>query len=272
MIEKEVVDTQKESVIEELFSGSEFEILINNELNVSPPELSSHYYKSRNNLLLYSALLFFWGLLDISINKEIDFNNAGIVINIGNIEAFSVILFILVVYFTYRFLVEWFQSDLRRRLMSQSKIDLSVSLLISIISMIAYFGQKLRGDSIYVSFSFYMILLMTIPTCYFIYLQFISGRELKASKTICENYKKQLKKKFEHISQNNQLDLDGKKNKVKELFKQTLIEINNRKISPYYQALNKEELLYWLKENKEELFYWLNDNNERTIYPTLDSI
>jgi len=107
-----------------------------------PPQLTEQFHKARRNLVLFSAILFGWEFIGIKITeKPID----NLDVKITTPEAMPFVLLIIVIYFFYRILVEWFQSNLERRKIKASNYDLVVSIGIASISILTYLIQQL-GD------------------------------------------------------------------------------------------------------------------------------
>lgn len=113
------------------------------------PDLSPHYYKSRNSLLLFSGLLLAWELMNITVNKEFEAPSLGATFNIENVDAIPYVIFVLILYFVFRLILEWRQSDKRRRNLPESKIDLYVSLIIPVLAVSVYSIQRWFDISVF---------------------------------------------------------------------------------------------------------------------------
>ncbi len=111
---------------------------------ISP--FNEHYYKSRNSLLLFSGILLAWELIGVNVESA---ETSGIKVSIKEVDAIPYVLFILIVYFLYRVIIEWYQSPYERRLLKQSRIDLGVTLIIPFSSMATYSIQRWLDLSIF---------------------------------------------------------------------------------------------------------------------------
>jgi hypothetical protein len=112
------------------------------------PPLNEHYYKSRNSLLMFSAILLAWELIGINLES---YETSGTKITIEDGEAIPYVLFILIVYFIYRVTIEWLQSDELRRTLKQSKVDFITTMIIPVLSMAIYSIQRWLDFSIFES-------------------------------------------------------------------------------------------------------------------------
>lgn len=79
---------------------------------VSTPALSDHYHHARKLYGLFSGLLLLWELVGVEI-QETPIEN--LKLRLMNPEAVPIILFFLVLYFAFRFAIEWSQCDRLRR-------------------------------------------------------------------------------------------------------------------------------------------------------------
>ncbi len=121
------------------------------------PELGQHYYKSRNSLLLFSGLLLAWELIGINLEEA---TTSGLKVKIQNTEAIPYVILLLVIYFVFRLIVEWMQSNIIRRKLLQSRIDFVVSLIIPFLSISIYIVQKVFGISVFERYQFYILLFL----------------------------------------------------------------------------------------------------------------
>lgn len=107
---------------------------------LNPPQLTEQYFKTRKSLALFSGLLFAWEFIGIEIPSK-PFENLNV--KIKSPQAAPYVLLILVVYFTIRLLIEWYQSSYMRRELRTSKIDLSLSLAIPIVAIVTFTIQRI---------------------------------------------------------------------------------------------------------------------------------
>lgn len=108
-----------------------------------PQPLSREYHAARKQLMLWAAILFIWELVGIDLEKakEAGGNIGTIITAIKSPQAVPWTLLILVVYFLFRFTVEWNQSSASRRLVRWAKIDYAVSWILSLAAFALYIGQ-----------------------------------------------------------------------------------------------------------------------------------
>lgn len=134
------------------------------------PELSTHYYKSRNSLLLFSGLLLAWEFMDIKVGEVVEIVAIGTKVEIGNIKALPIVFLILIGYFAFRLVIEWKQSDTLRRVLAQSRVDFYVSLVIPILAIIIYTIQAILDISIYSDYKLYFYTGLALYLIYYEYL------------------------------------------------------------------------------------------------------
>ena len=109
--------------------------------NVSlTPELTAQYHRSRMFFVLFSALLGVWELVGITL--------AGPVAGMFDVKHKYLIPWILLacsIYYGYRMVVEWFQSDKVRRSQRVSKFDLGGTFIIAGISFVIFAVQTVTA-------------------------------------------------------------------------------------------------------------------------------
>lgn len=126
--------------------------------------LSGHFYKSRKQLMFFSALLFMWTLVGMDIPNE-PFPNVDVTIT--NPQAFPIILIVLIVYFGYRSLIEWLISipanmDKNSVLLKNKviKLDFYISIAIPIAAVTTFIIQKAFIASFDEGLRYYDILIL----------------------------------------------------------------------------------------------------------------
>ena len=95
-------------------------------------ELSDQYYKSRKQLMLYSGLFFIYELIGVRVPKQPIPNSK---IEFLSPKAVPYVLLLLVIYFFYRTMLGWLQSNPSVRLEKVSKWDLYPSISVPILSV-----------------------------------------------------------------------------------------------------------------------------------------
>lgn len=191
----------------------------------SIPDLSEHFYKSRNSLLLFSGLLIAWELIGISLEEA---STSGLKVNIKNVDAIPYVILLLVIYFSYRLIVEWFQSDEGRRSLKQSRIDFYISLAIPVLAILLFFIQKIFGVSVFEKFQFYILFPIAIIFAFVAYAMMGWGF------TSLLDYwaKKRVQKVYMYL-----------KNKYKNEFNEISKKMKEKKINPFERNSELREIL-----------------------------
>ena len=109
------------------------------------PSLSDQYHKARRQLMLWSGILFTWELVGIDFEKmkSVGGNIGALSSALKSPQAVPWVLLILIIYFSYRVVIEWSQCNLARRSKIASKIDYRMSLIVAIVAISLYFVQRL---------------------------------------------------------------------------------------------------------------------------------
>lgn len=111
-----------------------------NDLNqVSTPALSDHYHHARKLYGLFSGLLLLWELVGVEI-QETPIEN--LKLRLINPEAVPIILFFLVLYFAFRFAIEWSQCDRLRRQYLASRVDFYTAHIVGLVAVAIYGFQQ----------------------------------------------------------------------------------------------------------------------------------
>jgi hypothetical protein len=106
------------------------------------PELSDAFRAARKHYVLVSALLTAWELIGFDITET---PLEGIGLKLKSPQAVPYVLVVLVLYFSFRTMIEWYQCDSRRRSLLASKVDLYSAHFIAILSFILYITQSYLG-------------------------------------------------------------------------------------------------------------------------------
>jgi len=146
--------------------------------NKSIPPFTEQYHKSRNALLIVSGILLAWELVGIKIEGA---ESSGVRITIQETDAIPYLLFILIIFFSFRVIVEWHQSDKERRLLKQSKIDLYVTMIIPIFAGIVHTIQKWVDVSVFkkIDSETYIIIAVVLFPMIFYFVRVIISKLLK---------------------------------------------------------------------------------------------
>lgn len=138
-----------------------------------PASLSEHYHKARKQLVLWSGILFAWELVGIDLGglKESGGSVGPIVKALKSPQAVPWVFLILLSYFFYRTIIEWYQSDPSRRKMRASRVDMAVSLGCGILALTLYFIQRLLEVQIADKVSSPMALILGMFAPFFIWIQ-----------------------------------------------------------------------------------------------------
>lgn len=118
-----------------------------------PPSFAESYHGARRMLVFFSALLLAWEYARIRPNPDPETGfakpNLPVLGDSFVVEAPEVIpniLLLVVAYFVYRYLVEWFQSDASRRTGRASRADLWVTLAIAFSGIGVFVLQRRVRD------------------------------------------------------------------------------------------------------------------------------
>lgn len=112
------------------------------------PEFPDSYHRARRMLAFFSALLLSWEYVRVRPRVDSEGVSSPDLPVIGDsfvIEAPQVIpnvMVLLVIYFSYRYAVEWFQSSEVRRKSVASRIDAGVSMLLATAAVVVFVAQR----------------------------------------------------------------------------------------------------------------------------------
>ena len=158
-----------------------------------PPALTSEYHKARRQLVLWSGLLFVWEFIGIDLEamKTVGGTFGALVQSLKSPRAVPWVLLIVVVYFFYRFVIEWLQFDPKRQIKKAAKIDIMISLGIALISIFLFIVQHLFNVQVALGQSlfgriFYLIIFSLIAVCLSVALMIVGS--LREEKTVMGSF------------------------------------------------------------------------------------
>lgn len=128
--------------------------------------LSEQYYKSRKQLMLYSGLFFIYEFIGVKIPTKPFPNNE---IELLTPQAVPVVLLVLILYFMYRTILGWYQSDRNTRKFKVSKFDFTPSLIIATLPILLFSYQaitKTQFASILVDSSYKALFSLILGICF----------------------------------------------------------------------------------------------------------
>jgi hypothetical protein len=102
------------------------------------PALGEVYNHARKAYGLVSALLIAWELIGVELDAS---PIESVKLKLKSPQAAPYVLVALIVYFGFRLTIEWYQSDIRRRQLRASRIDLIVAHAIATASLLLYAYQ-----------------------------------------------------------------------------------------------------------------------------------
>lgn len=108
------------------------------------PHLSQEYYKARKSYNLFAGLLFLWGLVGIdiiNIPTPTPSNIMNLNFKLKSPDALPYVLIVVLLFYAYRVSIEWYQSDVDRRKLNQSKVDFYISHILAVTSIFIYLLQ-----------------------------------------------------------------------------------------------------------------------------------
>tara|TARA_R110002126_G_scaffold25171_16_gene86459 strand:- start:2211 stop:2981 length:771 start_codon:yes stop_codon:yes gene_type:complete len=117
--------------------------------NYDFPPMNEAYYKARRNFNLFSGLLLGWEYLGVTITRpgeataDATIPGTNLKATILNPEAIPFVVFLLVMFFGFRWLVEFFQNNVGRRKTRPSVFDFWASAILSIFAIAVYLIQQL---------------------------------------------------------------------------------------------------------------------------------
>lgn len=107
---------------------------------VSPAPFSSSYDTARRSYGVATALLLAWALVGIELDKT---PLESVKVTLKSPQAAPYVFIAAVLYFAFRFTVEWYQSDHGRRALQASRIDFGVAHALGGLAIAVFIGQKL---------------------------------------------------------------------------------------------------------------------------------
>ena len=115
-------------------------------------QMSESYHRARRMFALLSGILIAWEYIGINIGGDRVNNHQsvtgitpgiGLPVTIRNPEIIPTIIFILVLYFSFRFTIEWTHSPIKIRHHLTSLIDVVVAYLIGLAAVILFAVQRM---------------------------------------------------------------------------------------------------------------------------------
>ena len=108
-------------------------------------EFGEAYQGARKAYGVVSALLISWEFIGIEFGASpVETFN----VTLKSPQAVPYVLIVLTLYFSFRFTVEWYQSDQRRRTLIVSRVDYAVAHLIGALALMLYAYQAFRNVQI----------------------------------------------------------------------------------------------------------------------------
>ena len=104
--------------------------------------MTNSYQNARKLLILFSAILIAWEYVGIEIGSSVKLPPVGTDINIHNPEIVPSLIFIMVLYFAFRYTVEWWLIPLNERLLVPLVVDRIVTYLVGLASIVVYVFQR----------------------------------------------------------------------------------------------------------------------------------
>jgi hypothetical protein len=104
------------------------------------PPLGEGYAHSRKAYGLVSALLIAWELIGVELEASPIEN---IKLTLKSPQAAPYVLIVLIIYFSFRTTIEWYQNDVRRRRLLASRIDFTAAHAIAAVAIVLYAFQSL---------------------------------------------------------------------------------------------------------------------------------
>lgn len=115
-------------------------LITKNDLKQGPTTaLSDHYHHARKLYGLFSGLLLLWALVGVEIQET---PIESLKLRLMNPEAVPIILFSLVLYFGFRFTIEWSQCDRLRRQYLASRVDFYAAHIVGLVAVLIYGFQQ----------------------------------------------------------------------------------------------------------------------------------
>lgn len=128
---------------------------------------TSSYDKARRSYGVASALLLGWALIGIELERR---PLANVNVSLETPRAAPYVFVALVVYFAFRFTIEWYQADPNRRAARVSLIDYAVGHAIGVGSIAVFVGQALWRVQF---FDYPLALIAAIAVAYAVGYEFV---------------------------------------------------------------------------------------------------
>lgn len=127
------------------------------EHRLNPPAFGASYDKARQSYGVATALLLAWALVGIELDKS---PLSSVKVTLKSPQAAPYVFIAAVLYFAFRFTMEWYQADESRRAVQASRVDYVVAHGLGASSILLFLGQKLLQVQIADKFSWRWSLLL----------------------------------------------------------------------------------------------------------------
>ena len=104
------------------------------------PPVSSSFDKARRSYGVATALLLGWALVGIELSDK---PLSSVDVTLKSPHAAPFIMLASVIYFAFRFTIEWYLSEPERRAHSAARIDFGFAHLLGVVAVVIFVGQQL---------------------------------------------------------------------------------------------------------------------------------
>lgn len=109
------------------------------------PAFSEQYHRSRRNLILVSALLLSWEFVGFELGASFNLPMVNFPVTVKNPQVVPFLLFIMVLFFWVRYLIEWGQTHIERRKNMFGRLDFIFSNILTVFALVLYMFQTSSG-------------------------------------------------------------------------------------------------------------------------------
>lgn len=114
-----------------------------------PDTLTDSFHRARRNLVLMSAILLSWEFLGINAGTSLKAPLVDASVTLANPSNIPVLIFLMVIFFFIRFVIEWFQCHPSRRLQRASIYDLTLSSSIAFCAITLFLYQTINNKNLF---------------------------------------------------------------------------------------------------------------------------